>query len=79
MLSSKRGRAYAKAIPENRLLLETDAPYVSDPELHTPLIDFYFSQAEEELRRTLACLTDIRGADLAHLAAVINETANSLL
>ena len=29
MLASKRGRAYAQAIPRDRLLLETDATYMA--------------------------------------------------
>lgn len=57
MLNSRRGREYARQIPANRLLLETDLP---------PGEDIPFSAAEiaASLERTLAKLRMIRGTDM---------------
>ena len=62
MLSTRRGREYARQIPEDKLLTETDLP----PKEGEP-----FSAAEivASLERTLATLQEIRGKDVRHLAA----------
>lgn len=76
MLSSKRGREYAKAIPQNRLLLETDAPFVEDPEVNPPSVPYTYAQVAEELQRALRQLAEARSDDPAMLAAVLHENAN---
>lgn len=57
MLSTRRGRDYARQIPENRLLLETDLP----PGRNIP---FSSEEIISSLDRTLAKLYEIRGKDL---------------
>ncbi|QKF07504.1 TatD family hydrolase [Berryella wangjianweii] len=49
MLASKRGRAYAQAIPRDQVILETDAPWRKD-EPHT------FDELQEGLRKAQAGL-----------------------
>ena len=72
MLDTKRGRAYARQIPENRLLLETDAP----PRLGEP----YTAQAlVDQLERTLTQLAVSRDAQKKTLAATIVATSARLL
>lgn len=72
MLASRRGRAYARAIPEDRLLLETDAPgQPGDP---------YDPAAEVALlERMLDDLADLRAVSRGRLAARIAETGARLL
>lgn len=62
MLATRRGREYARQIPEGKLLTETDLP----PKEGEP-----FSAAEivASLERTLATLQEIRCKDIRHLAA----------
>lgn len=71
MLKTKRGRAYARAIPEGRLLLETDAPPQPverfSPEAHTA-----------QLARTVELLADARETAPASLAERIARTSRSL-
>ena len=71
MLKTKRGRAYARAIPESRLLLETDAPPQPverfSPEAHTA-----------QLARTVELLADARGTAPASLAERIARTSRAL-
>lgn len=72
MLASKRGRAYARAIPEDRLLLETDAPPVFDEPCTA-------AELEASLTRTLIQLTKIRSANPETLATSIAATSVQLL
>ncbi|ACV23305.1 Uncharacterized deoxyribonuclease YcfH [Slackia heliotrinireducens] len=62
MLSTKRGRAYAKAIPNDRLLLETDWP--GDPVADMDIED-YLAKAEE----SAGLVRDILGEDALARAA----------
>lgn len=73
MLATKRGREYAKAIPEDRLLLETDAPPISDRSLVVKPVDYTYEQVRKELTRTLETLADLRKQDKGALAASIQE------
>ena len=57
MLNTRRGREYARQIPEDRLLLETDLP----PGEHIP---FTAARILESLERTLDILKTIRGRDM---------------
>lgn len=71
MLETKRGREYAKAIPEERLLLETDMPPEGEP---------YDAVAEvARLERMTAEIAALRRTDPARLAERIAETSAQLL
>lgn len=72
MLATKRGREYARQIPLDRLLLETDAP---DP-LDTP---YSAGQIESSLMRALRELAHIRGTDEHALSTRIAKTSSGLL
>ena len=62
MLATRRGREYARQIPEGKLLTETDLP----PKEGEP---FPVEEIVASLERTLATLQEIRGKDVRHLAA----------
>lgn len=68
MLATKRGRAYARAIPADRLLVETDWP-------SAPSGDLAFSEWEGLLRATVRTLEELRGEDMA---GRLSRTAASL-
>lgn len=72
MLATKRGREYARILPADRLLLETDAP----PELHAP---YSLEGIERSLTTSLTRLAEIRGADPAALGADIAARSARLL
>lgn len=72
MLASKRGREYARAIPVNQLLLETDAP----PELDTP---YSASELEASLTRAFHTLAELRRVDTQELREAIARTSARLL
>ena len=72
MLASKKGREYARQIPSDRLLLETDAP----PELGAP---YSVSAIETSLSATLDQLAELRGEDRDELATRIAEASCRLL
>ena len=72
MLQSKRGRAYAQAIPVDRLLLETDQP----AEQGAP---WDAANIRSQLDKTLRQLATLRGADPAALRNRIAETSLNLL
>lgn len=72
MLASRRGREYARQIPGDLLLLETDAP----PELGAP----YSAEAiEASLDTALDALAGLRGEARARLAGRIAATSCELL
>lgn len=79
MLASKRGREYVKAIPENRLLLETDAPFVTIQNNEIPSVPYTFKQVQDELYEAIANLAAIRKCEVDYLAGVINKNAQYLL
>lgn len=79
MLSSKRGKEYVKAIPEDRLLLETDAPHVPIQDKAIPITSCSFEQVQEELQETFHLLAELRNQDSCQLAAVIKKNAQRVL
>ncbi|NNE00299.1 MAG: TatD family hydrolase [Pirellulaceae bacterium] len=66
-------RAIAKMVPEDRLLVETDSPYLS-PE------PFRGKRPNEPARvaHTLRCLADVRGVSAEHLADATTENARRI-
>lgn len=72
MMRSRRGREYARQIPLNRLLLETDAP----PQLNAP---YSAQEIIDSLNRTLDQLAELRRSDRAELANTIARTSAELL
>ena len=76
MLSFKKSeplRACAATIPDERLLIETDCPYLSPEPVR--------SQRPNEpafLRHTAECLANVRGVTLEHLAAQTTANARTL-
>ena len=79
MLATGKGREYVKTIPPERLLLETDAPFVKNPEVDHPRVEYSFSQINEELQRTMLKLAELRNLEASYLSAVIVETTKELL
>ena len=79
MLSSKRGKEYVKAIPEDRLLLETAATHVLIQDEAIPVTSCSFEQVQEELQETFRLLAELRNQDSCHLAAVIKKNAQRVL
>lgn len=72
MLGSKRGRAYAQAIPVDRLLLETDEPAsVGAP--------WSAARVRKLLEETLTQLAVLRGDDSTELRERIAQTSRTLL
>ena len=69
MLSARRGREYARVLPADRLLLETDLPPESDSA-------FALDAWEADIREALAQLESIRGEAMASRLA---ETSARLL
>ena len=72
MLKTKRGRAYARAIPEERLLIETDFPSKPTP-MAIP------QDVSPRLGRTMSLLAEARGADERLLAATVAATSERIL
>lgn len=72
MLASKRGREYARQLPENRLLLETDAP----PGLDAP---YSADELEASLTRALETIAHLRHVDADALGTTIARTSARLL
>lgn len=72
MFKTKRGRAYARAIPEGRLLIETDFP--GKPGTTALAVDVV-----PRLERTMLLLAEARGADERSLAANIADASERLL
>ena len=72
MLATKRGREYARILPDDRLLLETDAP----PQLGNP---YRLDAIERSLASTLEQLAQIRRAHVTTLGAQIADRSTRLL
>lgn len=72
MLATKRGREYARILPDDRLLLETDAP----PQLGNP---YRLDAIEHSLASTLEQLAQIRRVNAATLRAQIADRSTRLL
>lgn len=72
MLKTKRGRAYARAIPEGRLLIETDFP--GKPGTTALAVD-----VAPRLERTMSLLAAARGDDGRSLASAIAAASKRLL
>lgn len=72
MLATKRGREYARILPDDRLLLETDAP----PQLGSP---YRLDAIEHSLASTLEQLAQIRRAHVTTLGAQIVARSMRLL
>lgn len=78
MLETKKGREYAKAIPLQQLLLETDAPAAVDPEREHPSIAYSYDQMRRQLAETLQLLARIRDIGEAELAAIVQQNAREV-
>lgn len=72
MLKTKRGRAYARAIPEGRLLIETDFPSKPTP-MTIP------QDVAPRLERTMSLLAAARDDDGRSLASAIAAASKRLL
>lgn len=72
MLKTKRGRAYARAIPKDRLLIETDFP--GKPGTTALAVD-----VAPRLERTMSLLAAARGYDARSLASAIADASERLL
>lgn len=72
MLQTRRGRAYARAIPSQRLLLETDLPAEQGDGMRG-------GQLASELDETLVQLAGIRQCDADELRATIATTSSILI
>lgn len=72
MLKTKRGREYARQLPVNQLLLETDAP----PQLNA---SYSASQLETSLDNALSTIANLRKVNKKELAAHITQTSSRLL
>ena len=72
MLKTKRGRAYVRAIPEGRLLIETDFP-------GKPGTTALAADVAPRLERTMSLLAAARGDDERSLALAIAAASERLL
>lgn len=72
MLAVKRGRAYVRAIPVERLLLETDMPAHEGD-------SFSADVWRDSLESSLAALAEARGDDVETLRAVLSATSARIL
>lgn len=67
LLTSKRGRAYARQIPADRLLLETDLPESTDPARSAAE---HVAELVAALESAVSTLAELRGTEVAeHIAA----------
>lgn len=78
MLETKKGREYAKAIPLQKLLLETDAPAAVDPEREHPSIAYSYDQMRCQLVETIRLLARVRNIGEAELAAIVQQNAREV-
>lgn len=72
MLATKRGRAYVRAIPRERLLLETDMPANEGAA-------YSIEEWEHDLRAVLAALADACNEDVDNLGEAIAQASLQLL
>lgn len=72
MLKSKRGREYARIIPKNRLLTETDAP----PRFDEP---YELCDLTRSLDTCISRVAELRGTSPEHIRAVTAENGSKLL
>ena len=72
MLASKRGRAYAQAIPVEKLLLETDLPSAAGAPWDA-------AEVRQTLETLTADLAELRHEDPAQLREAVSRTSASLL
>lgn len=72
MASTKRGRAYVRVIPADRLLLETDMPASEGA-------PYAAGDWERDLRGVLAAVAQARREDACELAEIIARTSAALL
>ena len=75
MLETKKGSEYAKVIPLQKLLLETDAPAAIDPEREHPSVHYSYDQMRLQLVEALKRLARIRGIGESELAAIVQQNA----
>jgi TatD DNase family protein len=76
MLTFKKSedlRAVAKVVPEDRLLVETDSPYLSPEPLRGRR-----PNEPARVEHTLRCLAELRGVTAEYLAAATTENAKRL-
>jgi TatD DNase family protein len=66
-------REVAKVVPEDRLLIETDSPYLSPEPLRGRR-----PNEPARIEHTLRCLAQVRGSSPEHLARVTTENAKRL-
>ena len=71
MLASKRGREYARQIPLDRLLLETDAP--AEPNTETSAQSLIRS-----LTRTSMRIASLKNCDAKHIESAVLANARSV-
>ena len=67
-------RDVAKQVPEDRLLVETDSPYLSPEPLRGRR-----PNEPARVEHTLRCLAEVRGVSADYLAGVTTENAKTLL
>ena len=79
MLQSKKGCEYVRVLPLQRILLETDAPEVSDPEKAHPSVVYGYGQLEAQLEETLQLLAEARDAEKRELAQALQVNAQVVL
>ena len=72
MLRTRRGREYARQLPANRLLLETDLPPGED-------VAFTAREIHQQLERTVDQLAQIRGTDASSIRQLTCENTMRLL
>jgi TatD DNase family protein len=70
---SEELRSVAKAIPEDRLLVETDSPYLSPEPLRGKR-----PNEPARVEHTLRCIAETRGVTAGYLAGVTTENAKRL-
>jgi TatD DNase family protein len=72
--ASEELRQVARAVPEDRLLVETDSPYLSPEPLRGRR-----PNEPARVEHTLRCLADARGVSAEHLARITTANAKRLL
>lgn len=71
MLATKRGREYARQIPLDRLLLETDAPVEANTETSA-------RQLADSLARAYKVITQLKTRDAGSIESIILENSRSI-